>query len=495
MEKLEREKRWAGGDGYNRYITGEFQSFRKDAWKKQLERHFEARKGLKILDVGTGPGFFACILSEEGQKVTAIDSSDGMLAHARKNAELLGVSPEFRKMDVNNLEFPDDTFDALVMRNVTWTLEHPERVYTEFKRILKPGGKLLIYDANWQMHYFDPEKMKRVREREKRHFEKYGTREVVSQGDLEYYATAPLTRIDRPAWDVELLSGRLDMEVTVREDIGQEVYEQWEKDLYGESPLFEVCAVKKQASHAQENMKTYWQKRAETFGFRRDSESFAALGQAVSRYVPEKPLKVLDAGTGTGIIAASMALLGHEVTGVDLCSHMIERAEENLKSMGLSAEFICTPAGELPFPDNSFDMVISRNVTWALPDPEAVFRQWKRVLKPGGYLIYWDANHYYYLFNEEDRNNRKKLQELVGTVHGDEAGKQVDYSLCDHTALELPMSKLDRPGEWDEKKLPELGFDLIAEEIRKPQNLLKYGIAEGYYTDFFLVSKNRKDEE
>lgn len=495
MEKLEREKRWAGGDGYNRYITEEFHSFRKNAWKKQLAYHLEPGAGLKILDVGTGPGFFACILSEEGQLVTAIDSSEGMLAHARKNAEKLGVNPEFKKMDVNQLEFSDDTFDALVMRNVTWTLEQPELVYTEFKRILKPGGKLLIYDANWQMHFFDPEKLKRVREREEHHFEKYGTREVVSSGDLEYYATAPLTKIERPAWDMEMLSGRLGMEVSIREDIGREVYEEWEKQLYGESPLFEVCAVKKQADHAQKNMKTYWQKRAETFGFQRTTGKLEEFGTMVSRCLPEGKQKILDVGTGTGVIAASMALLGHEVTAVDLCTHMIEHAEENLSSMGLSAAFVCTPAGELPFPDNTFDVVISRNVTWALPDPEAVLKQWQRVLKPGGYLIYWDANHYYYLFNEEDRINRKKLQELVGTVHGDDAGKQVDYSLCDSTAPELPLSKFDRPAAWDEKVLPRMGFDLIAEEIRRPQNLLKYGIAEGYYTEFFIAAKNGKEAD
>ena len=117
------------------------------------------------------------------------------------------------------------------------------------------------------------------------------------------------------------------------------------------------------------------------------------------------------------------------------------------------------------------------------------------MLKPGGYLIYWDANHYYYLFNEEDRINRKKLQELVGTVHGDDAGKQVDYSLCDSTAPELPLSKFDRPAAWDEKVLPRMGFDLIAEEIRRPQNLLKYGIAEGYYTEFFIAAKNGKEAD
>ena len=65
MKKEEREKRWANGDSYNCYISKELSSFRKDAWKKQICSHFKGRTGLEILDLGTGPGFFACILSED----------------------------------------------------------------------------------------------------------------------------------------------------------------------------------------------------------------------------------------------------------------------------------------------------------------------------------------------------------------------------------------------------------------------------------------------
>ena len=492
MKKEEREKRWANGDSYNCYITKELSSFRKDAWKKQICSHFKGRTGLEILDLGTGPGFFACILSEEGHHVTAIDSSQGMLGHAAENARRLGVSPDFLKMDIGNLEFADDTFDVIVTRNVTWTLEHPEMVYTELKRILKPQGMLLIYDANWHLHFYDAERMKRVRERERRHLEKYGTREVVSGGDLAYFASAPLTRIIRPDWDVKVLGDRLGMEVTVHEDVGKEVYEQWEKELYGESPLFEICAVKPEKCQAEQNMKTYWQERAKSFGFGRNGSILKELGEQAGRYLPEGTLKVLDAGTGTGIVAASMALLGHEVTGIDLCSNMIEKARKNTQALGLSVDFVCTPAGELPFEENTFDVVISRNLLWALPDPEAVLLQWKRVLKPGGILAYWDGNHYLYLFDKEAEGYRKKLEELAGSAHGNGHADPVDYSLCDNTALELPLSKMNRPGEWDERVLPKLGFDIFAEEIERPQVLLKYGIIEGSYTNFFIAARNGK---
>ena len=240
----ERDAYWENGDSYNRYITNELNSFRKNAWKTQIIAHFPDQNKRKLLDLGCGPGFFSCILSEEGFEMTGIDSSDGMLAWARKNADSLGVSPNYMKMDINRLDFPDETFDGIVTRNVTWTLEHPRAVYAELKRLLKPGGKLLIYDANWHAHLYDEEMYRRVKERERRHLEKYGYEEKISGDYNEYLASAPLTRIHRPDWERKVLEEEFGMQVCITEDIGQHLYEQWEKELYAECPLFEICAVK-----------------------------------------------------------------------------------------------------------------------------------------------------------------------------------------------------------------------------------------------------------
>lgn len=244
MSDNKMQKPWGDGEDYNRYIVSELSSFRKNAWKKQIGDHLKGKSGLRILDVGTGPGFYACILSEEGHQVTAIDYSDGMLECAKANAKNLNIQCDFRKMDINQLVFQKEEFDVIVTRNVTWTLQFPEQVYNEFQRILKPEGLLLIYDANWHLHFYEEERLKRVREREERHFQKYGCREIVAMEHREFFATAPLTSTLRPAWDKGILEG-IGMEVTIQEDIGENVYEEWEKELYGESPLFEICARKK----------------------------------------------------------------------------------------------------------------------------------------------------------------------------------------------------------------------------------------------------------
>ena len=485
MEAEERDKYWSSGEGYNRYITSELNSFRKEAWKKQIGKLLDA-DGMKILDVGCGPGFFSCILSEMGHSLTGIDSSDGMLSFARENAAKLNVTPEFIKMDINDLNFPDDTFDVVISRNVTWTLEHPGEVYAEFKRILKPGGKLIIYDANWHMHFFDDELYKKVKQREAAHLAKYGKEEIVSGGDKEYMATAPLTSTMRPEWDIKTLEG-LDMEINVEEDVGRNVYEEWEKELYAESPLFCVCATKGDRRDLTEKMHTYWQERSKTFGI--DSDHIAVIREKIRPFITEDIVNVLDIGTGTGIMAAACASLGVNVTAVDLCSEMIKKAKETLEDRGLKADYVVTQADELPFEDNCFDMIVNRNLTWALDRPEETLRQWNRVLRPGGVLLYFDANQYYFYYNEKENANRERYRELKGEYHNERSKEKVDYSLCDNTGYYLPLSKVDRPSEWDEKALPEAGFLIIKEDIDRPQNLLPFGIAEGWSTQFMIVAK------
>ena len=60
-----------------------------------------------------------------------------------------------------------NSFDVIVNRNVTWTLENPKDAYKEWMRVLKPGGSLIIFDACWYLWNYDKdleksiEKMKR----------------------------------------------------------------------------------------------------------------------------------------------------------------------------------------------------------------------------------------------------------------------------------------------------------------------------------------------
>ena len=99
-----------------------------------------ARSSIRVLDVGTGPGFFAVILNALGYAVTAVDYTDAMLNEARLNAGEAAEHIHFCCMDAEKLGFADASFDVVVSRNLTWNLPHPERAYAEWARILKPNG-------------------------------------------------------------------------------------------------------------------------------------------------------------------------------------------------------------------------------------------------------------------------------------------------------------------------------------------------------------------
>lgn len=233
-------------DNYGRIIDDELNSFRPAVWKSIILGEVATNKPLNILDVGTGPGFFSIILSQAGHEVTGIDCSKGMLEIAKKNAKKHGVWPVLKIMDSQELNFEDNSFDLILSRNVTWTLKNPTAVYESWYRILKPGGKLLIFDANWHHHYFDDELMKEVKFREERCVEIYGS--TYSDGktkqDQINFELLPLSKVMRPDWDVNTLKSCGYLGVDYIRDITDRVWDDKEKLLFGASPMFMISAIK-----------------------------------------------------------------------------------------------------------------------------------------------------------------------------------------------------------------------------------------------------------
>jgi ubiquinone/menaquinone biosynthesis C-methylase UbiE len=102
--------------------------------------------------------------------------------------------------------------------------------------------------------------------------------------------------------------------------------------------------------------------------------------------------KVLDVGCGTGtlvIAAAKKAKADGEVHGIDASPEMIELARRKAAKHHASATFQVAPIEALPFPDDTFDVVLSTFMLHHLPDDVkmAGFAQIGRVLKPGGHLL------------------------------------------------------------------------------------------------------------
>ena len=98
--------------------------------------------------------------------------------------------------------------------------------------------------------------------------------------------------------------------------------------------------------------------------------------------------RVLDLGSGVGtdsLIAAQMVGEQGHATGIDMTPEMLAKATAAAAEMGASnVEFVESEAERLPFPDESFDVVISNGVIDLIPDKDAVFAELFRVLAPGG---------------------------------------------------------------------------------------------------------------
>lgn len=115
----------------------------EDAWKAL----FRAKLGntRKVLDIGSGTGFLSLMLADMGYQVVGIDLSEKMIARASAKAKERGLEIDFRLGDAENLSFEDNSFDAVVNRAVLWTLPHPDTAVQEWKRVLRPGGRLCFF--------------------------------------------------------------------------------------------------------------------------------------------------------------------------------------------------------------------------------------------------------------------------------------------------------------------------------------------------------------
>jgi SAM-dependent methyltransferase len=94
--------------------------------------------------------------------------------------------------------------------------------------------------------------------------------------------------------------------------------------------------------------------------------------------------RLLDVGCGSGQLALLAAKDGLEVTGVDIASNLVERAQARAHAEGLRARFEVADAEALPFEEASFDVVASLIGAMFAPQPDLVAKELLRVCTPGG---------------------------------------------------------------------------------------------------------------
>ncbi|MGH3911680.1 MAG: class I SAM-dependent methyltransferase [Pseudonocardiaceae bacterium] len=116
------------------------------AWELLLRRIL-GPPPLRILDVGTGTGSLALLLALLGYQVTALDAAPHMLQVAAAKAERLGLRLELRQGIAEDLPFEGGSFDAITCKLLLWTLLDPEAAVREWRRCVRPGGRIVAIDG------------------------------------------------------------------------------------------------------------------------------------------------------------------------------------------------------------------------------------------------------------------------------------------------------------------------------------------------------------
>ena len=248
LEKVEHywDKR---SDGYCQTNLEELDSFKREAWIDLINEYAPKVLGrkLRVLDIGTGPGFFAILMASCGYEVSAVDYTEAMLDKARNNASHYSNSIIFRRMDAHKLDFEDSSFDLIVTRNLTWNLEKPGEAYREWHRVLSRGGRLLNFDANWYLHLHDAQKrteyeQDRLNSKTRGMNDHYtGTNTKLMEGIAR---NLPLSKEHRPEWDTKEMLAIGFRKIMVELGIGKRVWNEEEKVNYGSTPMFMIGVEK-----------------------------------------------------------------------------------------------------------------------------------------------------------------------------------------------------------------------------------------------------------
>lgn len=243
-------------EGYSEYNQQEMADARRSMWKNKLlsllEENFPGKKPeeLKVLDVGTGPGFFALLLAEAGYQVTAADVTEEMLKEAKKNTGVFAEKIIWKISDAQKLELGDCEFDAVFSRNVTWNLENPGQAYEEWVRVLKPGGLLCNFDADWYGYLYDEEKRSGY-EKDRKRVEEENLEDYYTGTDIERMEAiarqVPLSRQKRPQWDVEALKNAGLTEVSCDTEVWKQVWTEEEIANNGSTPIFLLSGKKRES--------------------------------------------------------------------------------------------------------------------------------------------------------------------------------------------------------------------------------------------------------
>lgn len=120
-----------------------------DLWEEVLAAAFAAGEPKDVVDLGTGTGACALAAAALGHRVRAVDGSAEMLGVARKAARHAMLDVQFVQTLIAEAPLEPASADIVTIRNVLWTLERPAEALEVARRILRPGGRIVVSDGLW----------------------------------------------------------------------------------------------------------------------------------------------------------------------------------------------------------------------------------------------------------------------------------------------------------------------------------------------------------
>ncbi len=126
--------------------------------KQVMIAQLELHDGVHLLDIGCGTGDDVRALAQEvgprGRSVR-VDASAMMIAEAQHRHMATGLSVAFMVGSAQHLAFADASFDRCRAERVLMHLDHPERALVEMVRVVRSGGKMVVFDMDWGMMFVD----------------------------------------------------------------------------------------------------------------------------------------------------------------------------------------------------------------------------------------------------------------------------------------------------------------------------------------------------